>query len=121
LPEIKILLELEYFDQNEVGDYNEIVKKANGPIVPENIRPLMTIFGLYEFVNTTWLGYNDEYDEDEFDESEDELDDFNDDDLSDWGKKMLRISSTPKPGRNDPCPCGSGKKFKKCCMEKEEE
>nr|WP_081586804.1 YchJ family metal-binding protein [Alloalcanivorax dieselolei] len=20
-----------------------------------------------------------------------------------------------KPGRNDPCPCGSGKKFKKCC------
>jgi len=23
----------------------------------------------------------------------------------------------PKIGRNDPCPCGSGKKFKKCCME----
>ena len=22
----------------------------------------------------------------------------------------------PKVGRNDPCPCGSGKKFKKCCM-----
>ena len=22
---------------------------------------------------------------------------------------------TPKTGRNDPCPCGSGKKFKKCC------
>ena len=21
----------------------------------------------------------------------------------------------PLPGRNDPCPCGSGKKFKKCC------
>ncbi|HEX2530775.1 MAG TPA: UPF0149 family protein, partial [Burkholderiaceae bacterium] len=21
----------------------------------------------------------------------------------------------PKPGRNDPCPCGSGKKFKQCC------
>ncbi len=20
-----------------------------------------------------------------------------------------------KPGRNDPCPCGSGRKFKKCC------
>lgn len=24
-------------------------------------------------------------------------------------------------GRNDPCPCGSGKKFKKCCLEKLEE
>ncbi|MFC6049659.1 SEC-C metal-binding domain-containing protein, partial [Methylobacterium hispanicum] len=21
-------------------------------------------------------------------------------------------------GRNDPCPCGSGKKFKKCCLDK---
>jgi uncharacterized protein YecA (UPF0149 family) len=21
----------------------------------------------------------------------------------------------PRTGRNDPCPCGSGKKFKKCC------
>ena len=23
--------------------------------------------------------------------------------------------SSPKVGRNDPCPCGSGKKYKKCC------
>lgn len=23
---------------------------------------------------------------------------------------------TPPTGRNDPCPCGSGKKFKKCCL-----
>lgn len=23
----------------------------------------------------------------------------------------------PKTGRNDPCPCGSGKKFKKCCLQ----
>ncbi|CAG18633.1 YecA family protein [Photobacterium profundum] len=22
-----------------------------------------------------------------------------------------------KPGRNDPCPCGSGKKYKRCCMD----
>jgi uncharacterized protein len=25
------------------------------------------------------------------------------------------IIKGPKTGRNDPCPCGSGKKFKKCC------
>lgn len=24
-------------------------------------------------------------------------------------------NENPKVGRNDPCPCGSGKKFKKCC------
>jgi len=28
------------------------------------------------------------------------------------------ISTEPKIGRNDPCPCGSGKKYKKCCMNK---
>ncbi len=27
--------------------------------------------------------------------------------------------ATPKVGRNDPCPCGSGKKYKKCCADKE--
>ena len=26
-----------------------------------------------------------------------------------------------KVGRNDPCPCGSGKKYKKCCMMKDRE
>ncbi|MBE6032925.1 MAG: hypothetical protein E7224_07025, partial [Clostridiales bacterium] len=23
--------------------------------------------------------------------------------------------TAPEVGRNDPCPCGSGKKYKKCC------
>ncbi|GAI78519.1 unnamed protein product [marine sediment metagenome] len=33
----------------------------------------------------------------------------------DFAKQQPRISSPPgKIGRNDPCPCGSGKKFKKC-------
>ncbi len=26
----------------------------------------------------------------------------------------------PKVGRNDSCPCGSGKKYKKCCLSKNE-
>jgi len=28
------------------------------------------------------------------------------------------VISSPKVGRNDPCPCGSGKKYKKCCYPK---
>ena len=28
--------------------------------------------------------------------------------------KQIKLD-TPKVGRNDPCPCGSGKKYKKCC------
>jgi len=30
-----------------------------------------------------------------------------------WAKSNRREG--PKIGRNEPCPCGSGKKFKKCC------
>ena len=30
-------------------------------------------------------------------------------------KKSGTIVKGPKVGRNDPCPCGSGKKYKKCC------
>jgi hypothetical protein len=26
------------------------------------------------------------------------------------------VRAAPKTGRNDPCPCGSGKKYKKCCL-----
>ncbi|MCF8237763.1 MAG: SEC-C domain-containing protein [Saprospiraceae bacterium] len=28
------------------------------------------------------------------------------------------IKAEPKIGRNEPCPCGSGKKYKKCCLNK---
>ncbi|MBQ0050802.1 MAG: SEC-C domain-containing protein [Treponema sp.] len=30
-------------------------------------------------------------------------------------KPMTVVREGAKVGRNDPCPCGSGKKFKKCC------
>ncbi len=35
--------------------------------------------------------------------------------------KAVRKTSKQKVGRNDPCPCGSGKKYKKCCGLKEEQ
>ena len=35
-------------------------------------------------------------------------------------KKSGTVVVGKKVGRNDPCPCGSGKKYKKCCMNKEQ-
>lgn len=29
-------------------------------------------------------------------------------------KPVVKVKT---PNRNDPCPCGSGKKYKKCCMD----
>ena len=36
-------------------------------------------------------------------------------DLYKEAKKANTIVKGEKTGRNDPCPCGSGKKYKKCC------
>ncbi len=37
--------------------------------------------------------------------------------MIDKTEKVKPIQSDKAPGRNDPCPCGSGKKYKKCCGE----
>ena len=44
-------------------------------------------------------------------------------DLSDIERALAArepARALPKVGRNDPCPCGSGKKFKKCCVDQTE-
>ena len=41
-----------------------------------------------------------------------EKDDFDDE------EPPPKLASRNRTGRNDPCPCGSGKKFKKCCLKK---
>jgi len=35
-------------------------------------------------------------------------------------KTYPTVRMTPKVGRNAPCPCGSGKKYKKCCLNKDQ-
>jgi hypothetical protein len=55
----------------------------------------------------------DEFDElDEFEEASDALNVL----TRLLQPEMPYVRETPKTGRNDPCPCGSGKKYKKCCM-----
>jgi len=49
---------------------------------------------------------DDDYDEDDFDEEPD----------------VIPFPAARKSvGRNDPCPCGSGKKYKKCCVNKDQD
>lgn len=35
--------------------------------------------------------------------------------MADAVERTKPVSNLPRVGRNDPCPCGSGKKFKQCC------
>jgi SEC-C motif/Protein of unknown function (DUF2384) len=62
----------------------------------------------------------DEDDEDEDDEEEDW--DEDEEDLDDDEEYVPEtVIAAPKPGRNDPCWCGSGKKYKKCHLDSDEQ
>jgi len=52
-------------------------------------------------------------DDDDWDNDDDFDDDFDDDD-----DEPVRVIDYNNVGRNDPCPCGSGKKYKVCCLKK---
>ncbi len=40
------------------------------------------------------------------------------DELLEATEKVEPIKADKAPNRNEPCPCGSGKKYKKCCANK---
>ncbi len=40
---------------------------------------------------------------------------------TDGSEKARPVKKGKKTGPNDPCPCGSGKKYKKCCMQKDKQ
>ncbi len=44
-----------------------------------------------------------------------EIEQFRENSLSENTAKQKPVTASIKAGRNDPCPCGSGKKYKKCC------
>lgn len=46
----------------------------------------------------------------------DEIDLDDDEELDDFAPVQSAMVREVRIGRNDPCPCGSGKKFKKCCL-----
>jgi preprotein translocase subunit SecA len=57
-------------------------------------------------------GYGDE--EDYYDDEEDEKD--VEEETDNTTKRKIVDMKTVKVGRNEPCPCGSGKKYKHCCL-----
>jgi len=49
-----------------------------------------------------------------------EMDHFDGKIITEYAVKNIPLTrSSPKVGRNDLCPCGSGKKYKKCCLGKD--
>jgi len=99
LPEIKRLFDLGYVNSGICGDFNEVEREIFEPGKDFYKKELLNIFDRYHEITTTWYYYT------------------GDDQPS--GSLNETIKTEKKPGRNDPCPCGSGKKYKKCCLKSE--
>jgi hypothetical protein len=70
----------------------------------------------YWFVNAPQADADEDSDRDWDEEDDDNYAPY--DGLEDEEPHLPPPPTRQKVGRNDPCPCGSGKKFKKCCIKK---
>ncbi|MCD4789008.1 MAG: SEC-C domain-containing protein [Bacteroidales bacterium] len=98
------------------GDFTSVNEDIIKPSKYDHTKKLMNISDRYENITTTWACYS----EDDDKVMDDDVVDY-DEMLYDDYKEMpeiLPVRKESKIGRNDPCPCGSGKKYKKCCLNK---
>jgi hypothetical protein len=106
LPTIQLLFNKGYISEDVCGDYDELIQnyenKADYKFKQKDIKNLKE---LYTEVCTIWYSNQDDNKFDMFDDYELIKE-----------TPLLPIRTEPKTGRNDPCPCGSGKKYKKCCL-----
>ena len=74
-------------------------------------------FVAYILMSNSWHGG--EYEDDSDDDFEDVFEDEDENTESSIGFPAIDVKeetpSGPEVGRNEPCPCGSGKKYKRCC------
>ncbi len=106
-PYIKPLFIKGWVAEGICGSYDEIMRDSRIPRVDK--KEILDIDKRYIDILDSWIGYNDEkkYEDESTYNSSFWNNDFN--------KPMVNEN---KVGRNDPCPCGSGKKYKKCCLGK---
>jgi uncharacterized protein YecA (UPF0149 family) len=106
IPEITEIYQNKLSSIGVAGDLEAIIDELTNPtLFYDNKRDLMDIFSKYEDIVNTWAGYTEEEPIVVNDKKSDDI--FTDNPVAEFSRK---------PGRNDPCPCGSGKKYKKCCL-----
>jgi hypothetical protein len=109
LPEIKQLFDKNLVSQTICGNIKEVKNAFLWPDNYNNKKDFLPIAELYEKITSTSADYNETssfelpYDDEPY------YDDY-------YEPGETFVNTAPKIGRNDPCPCGSGKKYKKCCL-----
>lgn len=99
-PLVEKLYDLDYIDKSLEGDFDDFVKNHNEYIMRDSNYKLQTLSEIYSSA-------------DFYEESEPKKE------LQHPPENESKVIQMPinavKVNRNDPCPCGSGKKYKKCC------
>lgn len=116
LPLINQLFEKEYVNEMIVGSFEDVKSGFSNPSRIKDKKEVLDIYKEYQKL----IGYSDE--NADWKKQRDELvkqyDDYEEVvSESRFTESTARPITVNKVGRNDPCPCGSGKKYKKCCMD----
>ena len=106
LPLVEELYHKGYVLEDIADSLEETKERFNAPFDDTYKRLFLNIYDGYADITTTWGFY--------IDENEDFQNPFINDDF-DYAPSKPHLNPFKSIGRNDPCPCGSGKKFKKCC------
>ena len=125
LPLLKELYEKGIVNEGIAGPYGDLEKEIRSTPPEKRRRKIFdNIFERYEYAVSNWHYYREKYDEayreEQERQKEDRLSHLSDASLPDYSYPRTETVKREgkKVGRNDPCPCGSGKKYKKCCWGK---
>lgn len=102
-PVIEQLFSKEIVSQGVCGSWNDVNKAFDEPQKRDNRKDILSVAERYKDIIKTWVGYA---------EKQNSLADYN----NQFEESLSPVRTEAKIGRNDPCPCGSGKKYKKCCL-----
>ncbi len=117
LPKIETLFKRGWVSTFICGDWEFVEKDMHEERFTQFKDKILSITDRYKEIISTWHSYTNDIDDEEIIMA-DLYDDF--DNLENYDEQLFSepYKAPPKAGRNDPCPCGSGKKYKKCCLAK---
>lgn len=109
LPLIRVVYEKDMVDEFVAGEYEDTIEHINRKKESYVMKRHDDFHARWKYISDTWFGYQPKENRP----------------LPPpipISKSIETVNSKPKldkkVGRNDPCVCGSGKKFKKCCIRK---
>lgn len=101
--------------EHELSYFREQYKKLKKPLYQikkdDHIKKMNNLHQNGLLMAEKWLGSRNEQEEDD-----DDLEEFDRNFFESIKTTTQIVRGGPKVGRNDSCPCNSGKKYKKCCL-----